>query len=365
MQTFKRNEIVILLGAGASHDANIPHSGEMIRKLEKLIRHDPNWAKYKHLYDYIRSSIYHYYGIQGKFGDDVPYNIEALVNTLDEIRKKKEHTLYPFVGAWNPTLVELAGPDFELITQLRDEIIKVLRKDWVVLRENNHASYYEKLVHFRRQYEHPLRVFSLNYDLCLEKACHQAEIERGFNDKRKWDWHKFDDKEEATTDIYLYKLHGSTDWMYEGDDLIFFDDPSPISDAAIIFGTSYKLQYRDPFLFLAYEFRKWTLESKIIISIGYGFGDEHINKILEQALKADESRKLLSIAPLNLKPYENDIGYEQKQQAQKIAFTLGAENRNQIEARSMTAKDFFLNHLNLENLASLFPQEEDLFPIIN
>ena len=51
-----------------------------------------------------------------------------------------------------------------------------------------------------------------------------------------------------------------------------------------------KLQYVDPFLFLANEFRKWTLESKLIISIGYGFGDEHINGILGQALKKSREK---------------------------------------------------------------------------
>jgi len=41
--------------------------------------------------------------------------------------------------------------------------------------------------------------------------------------------------------------------------------PRPI---AIILGAMYKLQYVDPFLFLAYEFRKWMLESRLI-NIGW------------------------------------------------------------------------------------------------
>ena len=51
-------------------------------------------------------------GLEGIFDEKVPFNIERLVNVLEELQKKERHALYPFVGAWNPKLQELAGTKF-------------------------------------------------------------------------------------------------------------------------------------------------------------------------------------------------------------------------------------------------------------
>jgi hypothetical protein len=64
--------------------------------------------------------------------------------------------------------------------------------------------------------------------------------------------------------------------------LTFSDSTSKIKvdDGQIIFGPKYKLQYVDPFLFLVYQLRRLSLEAKLILVVGYGFADEHINGIL-------------------------------------------------------------------------------------
>jgi len=98
-----------------------------------------------------------------------------------------------------------------------------------------------------------------NYDLCVETNCSASSIERGFNDKRQWDWRLFDEQVQTEKNLFLYKLHGSIDWTHDSEgNLTYLDSISQITpDAiAIIFGTSYKLQYVDPFLFFAYEFRR-------------------------------------------------------------------------------------------------------------
>ena len=160
MYTFKNDEIVILLGAGASVDAGIPHSAEMIERLENLIKTDGRWKDFQNLYNYVKSSIYHSFGIQGKFETEISYNIETLVNTLDELTKKQEHTLYPFVGAWNPTLVELAGNDFKSIKELKGKILRELRGSWLELPNKDLVDYYKGIFQFKRDYQYPLRIFS-------------------------------------------------------------------------------------------------------------------------------------------------------------------------------------------------------------
>ncbi len=53
----------------------------------------------------------------------------------------------------------------------------------------------------------------------------------------------------------------------------------------VIFGRDFKLETADPYLFYAFEFRRFTLASKLIVSVGYSFGDGHINKMLTQSLR--------------------------------------------------------------------------------
>jgi hypothetical protein len=63
----------------------------------------------------------------------------------------------------------------------------------------------------------------------------------------------------------------------------------------IIFGRDFKLEAADPYLFYAYHFRRYSLMAKLIVTVGYGFFDEHINKMLAQALRDDTDRRLLVV----------------------------------------------------------------------
>jgi len=75
----------------------------------------------------------------------------------------------------------------------------------------------------------------------------------------------------------------------------------------VIFGRDFKLEAADPYLFYAYEFRKYSLLAKLIVCVGYGFGDDHINKILSQTLRDDENRRLLIISDVfDLMPSAKD-----------------------------------------------------------
>ena len=47
---FGPDEIIVLLGAGASVDADIPDSRRMIDRIEKLVLESSDWTLYKDLY---------------------------------------------------------------------------------------------------------------------------------------------------------------------------------------------------------------------------------------------------------------------------------------------------------------------------
>ena len=355
---FKRNEIIFLLGAGASVEAGIPDSNRMVRNIEEAVSGDESkWTRYKGLYRYIRSSVFYADGLDGIFDDDVPYNVERLVNVLDELQKRERHTLYPFVGAWNPKLLDLAGAEFEHVRGFLDEIINTLRNNWVVLPQRETAEYYQGLLRFQREFEFPLRVFSLNYDLCVEEICGRENVQRGFSD-REWDWRLFDESSDDPVPLLLYKLHGSTDWYFtRNGGVSYYDSTSSITndEIALIFGTSYKLQYVDPFLFLAYELRRWTLDTaRLVVCVGYGFNDDHINGILQQSLRQNRCRKLLAV----FGPADNS---NTSQKAKHIADLLTA-NEDQVVVEDCGAKRFLDCRLSIDALSKHFPSELDLIP---
>lgn len=354
--SFKHNEIVVLLGAGASVDAGIPDSRTMIGELETLLSGEERWRQFLDLYRYVRSAVFYADGLKGVFDGDVAFNIERLVNVLSELHKKERHTLYPFVGAWNPKLLEVAGESFEHVQRFRSRIIEVLRKRWIALPRVEDAEYYAGLMRLQEEYGYPLRVFSLNYDLCVEQTCGRENVQMGFADW-KWDWRLFDETSDDSLPLLLYKLHGSTDWYFDDDGKVTYSDsPSTIPDekVALIFAAEYKLRYIDPFLFFAYELRRWTLDTaRLIVSIGYGFNDDHINGILRQSLRQDDMRKLLVVDAPDI--CENGM-------TRRVADLLTVD-QEQIRVDPTGAECFLRNGLSIEALAGLFPAETDLFPV--
>ena len=231
----------------------------------------------------------------------------------------------------------------------------MLREQWVALDESETADYYRGLLRFQKEFGHALRVFSLNYDLCMERSCGHGTVRRGVAG-RVWDWRLFDDGPNEEIRIFLYKLHGSLDWYFAHDGTVSCSDsPSTIADerVALIFGTSYKLQYVDPFLFLAYQLRRWTLEpARLIVTIGYGFADDHINGILGQALRQDGERRLLAVVgPLPAAQLQERTSF--------ITNQLDVQPE-QVHVSACGARSFLDEHLSLEELARLFPEEPDL-----
>jgi len=205
---------------------------------------------------------------------------------------------------------------------------------------------------------YPLRVLSLNYDLCVEAIWSQEAGQRGFVDDRSWDWRSFDETSEDPKPLKLYKLHGSVDWLFTKDGgVTYSDSSSTIEDdnIALIFGTSYKLQYVDPFLYLVYELRRWTLDAaRIIICVGYGFNDDHINGILQQSLRQDTDRKLLAV----IEPSDRSAADKAKE---RVGKQLSAQE-DQIIIDGCGAKKFFLEHLTIDLLSQRFPVGTDLIP---
>jgi hypothetical protein len=299
----------------------------MIHDIEqRLPIHD--WAGFRDLYHQIKSGIFYAAGIRGRFNSDVPYNIETLVNTLYELERNEDHPIYPFVAAWNSRLLAHAGDNFGRVREFRKRIVSELQT-WVQPETHSRDDYYQGLQRLQRELQFPLRVFSLNYDCCVEHLSRDGfVVETGFgaNHDQPWEWKRFDETEgiPIRAQIYLYKMHGSIDWKrddagnlvrvrYSGRNI----DPTQLQ---VIFGRDFKLEAADPYLFYAFEFRRCTLDATVIVVIGYGFGDEHINKMLAQAFRRDPRKRLLVVDRCE----EHQVVTRQAEVAKRIGAPLDA-----------------------------------------
>lgn len=356
----RSTDIIFLLGAGASIEAGIPASATMIDKIENLLHNNDTWKNYLHLYNHVKSAIHYSAGLKGSFGNSVPFNIETLVNTLYELERNEEHPLYPFIAAWNSRFVGLAKPDFSNVREFRRLILKELKR-WMCPEDMSAGDYYKGIIHLQQELNYPLHVFSLNYDLCVEQIRRQEfRVETGFADygpNHHWDWERFELSEGGPAllpQVYLYKLHGSINWKRdEGKNLFSVAQTENVeSDRMnVIFGRDFKLDAADPYLFYAYQFRRFTLDSRLIVVIGYSFSDYHINKILTQALKRDEPRKLLLVSRC-------ETDEECYKETTKVEKALDVD-REKVIVKLGTAKSFLQQDGLAKELIDEIPEPKD------
>lgn len=356
----RSTDIVFLLGAGASVEAGIPASATMIDEIEKLLSRNDDWRQFTILYNHVKSAIHYSAGLKGSFGSDVPFNIETLVNTLYELERNEEHPLYPFIASWNSRFVGLAQAKFEKVREFRRLILRELKR-WMCPEDTSAGDYYRGFVSLQKHFNYPLHVFSLNYDLCMERiGGPEFRVEAGFADRgpsHHWDWERFEQSESGANplpQVYLYKLHGSINWKRDESKNLFSVEQTENVEADrmdVIFGRDFKLEAADPYLFYAYQFRRFTLDARLVVIVGYGFADDHINKMLTQALKRGGTRQLLVVARCST---NDDCTARQA----KVATTLGVCNE-QVIVEEGTAKSFLERDGLGEALVTRIPQAED------
>lgn len=345
-------DLIFLIGAGCSDEAQIPTSQVMVQMLEKNLENKSEWKKFNSLYYYLKNTII----IGEKLNQiDRNFNIEKLVNLLSELGKDKQNALFPFTKGWSNLLIEFTQGNFKIIDAFADKINEYLPK-WVIPPDKyNNSRYYEHFFEFQRDWKYPLRVFSLNYDRCFENNIpSDTKLELGFGNNERWSDDNFY-LQHDDVNIYLYKLHGSIDWYREEDNTVRLGRPGLEDRHEVIFGTDIKLQSIDPYLFCVHEFRKYSLECKVMIVIGYGFADDYINNLLKQALHHAEVNSL----PRNVL-YVNPNDEEETNMFVKSKLDL--KNSQKIRIQKSTASEFLRNVLNPSYITNFIPKDvDDLF----
>lgn len=320
------DDVIFLLGAGASKDAGMPLVAELTHALRKQLSSlcDINGSpcpEFGRIFDFVQ-----------QYDQSVASNYERLFEWIKIILDVEREPFRKLIKIdIDPKLIE-AMAHFMMV--VGTEIARLFNS------YQTSPSYLAMLGDFISSNER-LKVFTLNYDCCLEDACRDAGIDvtTGFDPvNHHWNSALF---EQQSKGINLYKLHGSLRWFGARDRNLPDDDfrrhlvplelrpeatlPSgwePSPSPTLVLGPE-KIHPFDPFVTLLSEFQKAMYSANTLVIIGYGFGDSHINELIDRSL--DAGTRIIDVAPDTFHGgYISERHYSHLQSSAKNALTNGA-----------------------------------------
>lgn len=180
------------------------------------------------------------------------------------------------------------------------EMIEALQQ-CITIESPTSVSYLFPLLEFARKRD--ATICTLNYDTALEMAADSAGLTWSTGIK---EWGQRGRFEIDDAEVRLLKLHGSITWT-EGPHSDY--QPSQIIETAwaklperhmkryLLFGQREKLRVDGPFLDLLAEFRERLRRARVVVVVGYSFGDAHVNHYLAQWMRQTDRPHLIIIRP--------------------------------------------------------------------
>lgn len=289
-----KSSVAYLAGAGLSVDAGLPHSVKLAEKLKEYLiaqAAEPKNEEAKVLLGllyFILGGIRFQWGRLG-LDPDQAVNIEQIATAALRLRHRHKDPLAPYVSAWTDRIVSLEAQQEGALERFSDTIFARL-KEWLATPAKEKIEYINRMADLHDR-DAAVSIFSLNYDLLVETALANANrgLVNGFKEGR-WNPEQFN----QSSDIRLYKLHGSLDWVDDemhGICSLTFDRHPKAEDFEVqkspllIFGTDSKLSGKDPFLTLVHAFSEQLRSTQVLVAIGYSFSDQYINDIVEQRMR--------------------------------------------------------------------------------
>jgi len=312
-----------LLGAGASFEAGCLISKRMLSSLmpaiNSIAQDDPYFGKYidgfKDLYQVVRPALAHQVELKNirsnvDGNEDLKYeaNIEDFILVLRKIINRDYIIPEPLVGSWSDKLSRLLIMNPDLVEKFLQFIYQSVIR-WITPSDNfsKAGSVLSPIKDFltkTNDESYWINIFTLNYDLTIEKALNSKEervVNTGFH-QDIWLQNSFNIPDSK---INLYKIHGSLDWFKDGDtaccmpghDVAYNEKQPDELLPHLILGFENKLFSVDPFFTLVQKFIRSVDEANLIIVIGYSFFDAYLNNIIIQSLSRSYNKRLLIVDP--------------------------------------------------------------------
>ena len=299
-KSIRSENLVLLTGAGAS----IECGGPSMLGLWKIVSEDnlitTDW-------DALLKSA----GYTPGTGKE---NLEELLSRLQTLTRAHEIN--------NKNGVDFSQTIKKIEVKILEECKKVQIKD-----NSSHVRFLTRILKGRSASSPRLKVFTLNYDTAFEQTGDRigAVVMDGFlfSYNKNFKSLEFDldivqrersrihNEENFYSKVFhLYKMHGSVDWDSNGGVIQKSESPS---NPALVYPNSSKFEksFEMPFFEMVSRLQSiLRKENTTLFVVGYGFGDEHVNRIIEEAIRNNLNLEVLIIKP-NLSD-ENLRSYTEK-----------------------------------------------------
>lgn len=287
--------IHFLFGAGVS-SSSIPTMKQFIGLIVKKIKLEEKKSKFLKYF--------------AKLSRNQKSNLEDILGILYSKReyqkgiKEEDLDTKKLIEIIENTIFE--GINIDIFNGSNEETIKL------------YEAFYQKTTYRSKDFSR-VNIFTTNNDLFNERVLDRLNInfnngfggglDKYFNPARFS--YTFSKKIEASIEkyepldnmVYLYKLHGSINWIEEEGNSLFNikeinidKDYKPDSKNVLIYpnplkqGKSLTAPYSD----IIREFqRKLLLQNSVLFVIGYSFSDDHLNNIIYQALSTNSSLSII------------------------------------------------------------------------
>lgn len=253
----------------------------------------------------------------------------------------------------------MSTTDFNQLLAIQKSILKYMHEVCTIDGSGKkfpHEIFLKKLLVSRKLSSPRIKVFTLNYDTLFEQAAQNLEAITidgfSFSQPRKFQGGNFDldivrrnhnrlNKDESyySNVLHLYKLHGSVDWRIDKERIEQVDSGliSP-EETVMIYPGSHKYQesYNMPFYELISRFQTALREPNTsLLVIGYSFGDEHINRIILEAIGSNLNLNVYIVSRSAAKSSESNSDV-----LQKIQEKVKNNDLKNVFMVSTTFKDF-------------------------
>ena len=264
-------QIGLLLGAGVSKACGLPNIDDITKKVKTSITN----AKFNELLD-DKDTVEN---ILNK-----TQQLLALLKSGKEINTLKENN----------------------IIDIEKEIKKIIYDELSI--EKDTDNFYKLVLwlnFINRDYEK--EIFTLNYDLLVEKALEKASLPyySGFigNVKPFFIADSVDDFQGIYVKqswIKLWKLHGSLNFVKDAVDKIYIDNNAISSSENLLIYPSmdkYLSSRKAPYISYLDRLRKYLIDKeKIVFVLGYSFGDDHVNEVIVNGLNNNHRLSIIALA---------------------------------------------------------------------
>lgn len=273
------SSVVFLVGAGASVDAGLPLVAQLTKELRARLPdvrdiNGEGGAEFSELFDALAA-----------YEPEIEQNYERFFEWLIFLAKAQ---MGPFSKAVTFKLDKrFVDASYRLAWGIKKLVSDILSARHQCIEYS--PGYFARLGDFMPGTGR-LKVFTTNYDMCIEEGCRSQGIDvtTGFcPTSGQWRPSLFWN---GTTSINVYKLHGSLNWGLSDDlsnlpkrPLLEHYPPQWDKEPELILGPGSKLQPDDPYATLYAEFHRAIRQAKVCVAIGYSFRDEHIRKPIQCA----------------------------------------------------------------------------------